>query len=358
MPEPAPDPAKILDQLFAKRRHQPLVAGHALFRAAPAAAPAPLPSPAQGRLVRGAWWSQVAASLKAVTPRGRQAAIVGMDLGASAIKVVRVERIGGAPQVMGVACEEYPLGAEGRARETFLQERLQEMRRQGFLDGRVVMGFPNVRVMAELVAMPKMPPADLGRAVLWEAKERLSAEPQTHTIRHLIVGETAIEGQPKMEVLIVVAPREEIVSQWRTFTDQGFRVMVVEPGILASIAVCEAAGLWKPQEFVGLLEIGLRNSTLAFILQGSVRFVRSFAVAGDSITQSIVDYCQLDYEAAEAQKREIGLSQMALEEDRRAVGLEAEPRVRVSHALGLYLERLAAEVEHSLQYFAYELGHA
>jgi len=288
----------------------------------------------------------------------RHGAVVGIDLGSSAIKVVRVERAGGTPRVVGVACEEYPLRAEGRVQEEVLEQRLRDLKHRGLLEGHVVLGFTNARVMVELVTMPKMPLADITRAVLWEAKERLSAEPPAYCVRHLVVGETTIDNQPKREVVIIVAPRDEIVAQWSKFTEQGFSVLAVEPGILASIAACEAAGMWRPQEFVGVLEIGRRSSTLALLVHGAVRFVRAFPVAGDSITQSIVDYCQVDYEMAEAQKRDIGLSQMALEEDRRATGFEAEPRVRVSHALGLYLERLAAEVEHSLRYFTYELGHA
>jgi type IV pilus assembly protein PilM len=210
----------------------------------------------------------------------------------------------------------------------------------------------------ELATLPKMPAGDLHRAVMWEAKERLATDLSSYSVRHLVIGETTSDGQTQYEIMIVATQREGVVSRWRTFTNQGFRVLAMEPGILASLAACETAGIWRRDEFVGVLEMGRRYSTLAFLINGLVRFVRSFPIAGDSITQSIIDYCQLEYEAAEQQKREIGLSQMALEEDRRVTGLEVEPRVRVSHALGLYLERLAAELDHSLRYLTFELGHA
>ena len=284
--------------------------------------------------------------------------VVGLDLGASAIKLVQVAQVGGAPQVVGLACEEYPPHAEGKTQEQFLQDRLQAFKRRGLLDGRLVIGVPNDQLVFELATIPKMPSGDLIRAVSWEAKERLATDLSAYSVRHLIVGETATDGQAQYEIVIVAAPREGIVSQWRAFSGQGFRVMAMEPGILASLAACEASGVWRTQEFVAFLEIGRRHSTLAFVVQGMVRFVRSFPIAGDSITQSIVDYCQTDYETAESKKRETGLSQMVLEEDRRVTGLEVDPRVRVSHALGLYLERLAAEIDHSIRYFTYELGQA
>ena len=55
-------------------------------------------------------------------------------------------------------------------------------------------------------------------------------------------------------------------------------------------------------------------------------------------------------------KRQYGISKMALEEDRHETGHESDHRVKVSHALGLHLEQLVAEIEHSFRYFAFELG--
>jgi len=359
MPQPDLNLKHVFDRLFARRADKPLVFGEALVRKPEAKADAGLPSPPPAASLAGlpsALLSRILAMAKRVG-RGPTSMVIGVDLGSSAIKMVRVDRSGGTPKVVGLVCEEYPPHSEGKAQEAFIQTRFQELKRQGFLDGQLVFGVANSQLAVELVTLPKMPMADLSRAVSWEAKERLAADVAAYSIRHLLLGETATDGQPQYEILIIAAPREDIVSQWRTFSSQGFRIVAVEPGILASVEACEEGGMWRPQEFVGLLEIGRRASTLALLVQGVVRFVRSFPIAGDSITQSIVDYCQTNFEAAETQKRDIGLSQMALEEDRR-IGTEADPRVRVSHALGLYLERLSAEIDHSLRYFTFELGQA
>lgn len=293
-----------------------------------------------------------------VLSRRGGSAVVGLDIGAGAVKLVRFDRAGSTPRVTAVACDEYPARAEAQAQELFIQDRIKEFQRRGWLDGQWVIGVANTELALELATLPKMPAGDLDRAVMWEAKERLATDLSTYSVRHMVLGETVADGQTQYEIMIVAAQREGIVSQWRTFTSQGFRVRAMEPGILASLAACEHAGIWRRDEFVGVLELGRRYSTLAFVINGVVRFVRSFPIAGDSITQSIVDYCQVDYDEAEQQKREIGLSQMALEVDRRVTGVEVEPRVRVSHALGLYLERLSAEIDHCLRYLSFELGHA
>jgi type IV pilus assembly protein PilM len=359
MPQSQPDLKQALERLFARPRRRE-VAGHALFRATaqdagavPVVAGSPTVRPSRPQ---PAWRARLAAVRQAF-PSRRSPAIVGVDLGTSAIKIVRVEPSEGSPRVTAVVCEEYPQGVEGQAQERLLQERLQELKREGVLTGRLILGVADPRTIVELVTVPKMPPADLQRAVAWEAKQRFAAETASSCVRHVVVGETrAGDQQAQYEILLVASAREELASQWRAFSERGFQVAAMEPAILAGVAACEAAGLWRPQEFVGLLDIGRRSSTLALVVRGGVRFVRSFTVAGDSITHSIMDYCQLDYATAETQKRALGLSPMALEEDRRVTGLETDLLVRVSHALGLYLERLAAEVEHSLRYVAYELG--
>lgn len=384
MPTPLPDLTKVFDRLFARRPGQPVVAGHALFQKTPEPAPgeppAPPPPPPAGpqavvrppladatgplpatpRLTQWAatWAGRLTASAAVAFRRRRATHTVGIDVGGSALKVVRADHADGAPRVVAVSCQEFPARLEGKARQQAIQERLRELKHQGMLDGQIVVGCPDNLVGYELVGLPKMPAADLGRAVMWEAKERLSADPETYSIRHVIIGEAMAEGQPQYEILIMAASRNDVVATWKMFSEQGLYVTAVEPMMLAAAASCEQAGMWHSQGITALLEIGRRSSTLALVIGGGIRFVRSFPVAGDAITQSIVDYCQVDFDAAEQQKREIGLSQMALEEDRRVTGMENEPKVRVGHALGLYLERLAAEVEHSIRYFTVELGHA
>ena len=329
----------------------------ALFQQPSAPPGASSPGEAADAGDRRRWVSRLLKSLRTLGRR-QSTSVVGLDFGSSAIKLVRVDSTGGGPRVVDVACEEYPLRLEGNAQEAFMQERLKGFKRQGLLDGRLVIGVPNHDLAVELATLPKMPAGDLNRAVIWEAKERITTDLSAHSVRHLVIGETSSNGQSQYEIMIVATQREGLVAQWRAFTSQGLRILAMEPAILALLGACETAGVWRRDEFVGLLELGRRHSTLAFLVNGMVRFVRSFPIAGDSITQSIVDYCQTDYETAETQKREIGLSQMALEEDRRVTGLEVEPRVRVSHALGLYLERLAAEIDHSLRYLTLELGQA
>jgi type IV pilus assembly protein PilM len=149
-------------------------------------------------------------------------------------------------------------------------------------------------------------------------------------------------------VLIFAMPREEITGSYGMIAGYGSRVAAAEPGILASAAALESAGLIPPGKFIGILDIGFKHSTLALVIDGKIRFVRSFSIAGETLTQNIMHYCKLGRDEAEAQKCLIGLPKVgAIEEN------PTETALQVGHALSLSVEQLATELDHSLRYVTY-----
>ncbi len=116
------------------------------------------------------------------------------------------------------------------------------------------------------------------------------------------------------------------------------------------------AGFIQPERFVGVLDIGFKRSTLALVVDGKVRFVRAFSIAGESFTQNIVQYCKLTMDEAETQKRQMGLPQIGVIEDKE---VSTEATLQVGNALSLNIEQLATEMDHSLRYVTYySLGRA
>ncbi len=278
--------------------------------------------------------------------------VVGVDLGASALKVVCVNTAKEFPQVTAVILEEMPPGLDEQGRKVFYQKHLKALKKQGILNGRVVMGVVDDRMAVEMVSMPKMPQADLEKAVIWEAKARMAAEASAYCIRHLIIEETMVDGQPHKEVLIFAVPREEIVQPYQLIAGYNSRVTAAEPGILASVSALEQGRFIRQDQFIGVLDIGSRHSTLGLIFGGKVRFVRSFSVTGETITQSIVQYCKVSQAEAEAQKKQRGLPHAKALESHKE-GASAHVGLQAGHAMTLHLEQLATELDHSLRYVTY-----
>lgn len=343
MAKEQPDFRKALDRLFKKSPHASEVKARALFESSrpiekepvvegKGGKPSPRPSLAQ-QLLR----------------RWRARPVVGIDLGAQTAKAVCVEHINGTPKVTGISCQEYPPEGSSQGQEEFLRQWLGTLKDQGLLPARAVFGVSDDRISIESLTMPKMPPEDLSKAVAWEVKERLNIDPISSCIRYLVLEEKMLEDLPHLELLVFVVPRQEVVNSYHLVTAQGGRVVAAEPGILACVAALESAGCFGSDDFVGVLDMGHQHSTLACVVAGKIRFIRSFSLAGGAITRSIAQYCKIDSKTAEEQKRQMGLNPNALLE--MAQGDTAA--VQVSHAMALYLERLATELDHSLRYVSY-----
>ncbi len=352
------DPSSALKKLFERGRSSRETAPEALFQPQPAA-PAGTGLPAsKGPPPANRFLQNVQDLVRRARQRSsRSPGVAGLDVGHSAVKLVRIDTADGKARVTQVQIRPIECGpAEELARESLVKEHLRALRSDGFLTGSVVTNFYHPDSIVESFRLPKMPPEELQQAVLWEAQERLSLKPEKSIIRTIVNGETVVDGQPQLELLLISVPKEPLIASWRFFAEMGVRVVAVEPSSLAAFYPLRSQNLWKPTDVVGHLEMGAKVSHLSFIRGGAVRFNRSFPVAGDTVTQAIADYCQKEFAEAERLKREFGISKMALEEDRHEAGHAAEDRVRVSHALGLHLEQLVAEIEHSYRYFAFELG--
>lgn len=359
MADPKPDLKRVLDRLFEKSEKSAGVAGHALFESKTQPAPQEGSAAEQAAGSEKPWLRKKIDSLQ-TWKRRWFGPVVGIDLGTSALKLVRIERLGGAPKVTGIACEEVPSGLEAESRQKFFEERLGILKNQGLLEGRLVFGVADDRITAEAMTMPKMPAGDLTRAVAFEAKERLNAQAASHCVRHLLIDEVSQEGKSQLELLVFAVPREEVVGTYELLSSQGSRIVAAEPGTLANAEALEATGHLSDKGFVAVLDIGYEHSSLACVVDGRIRFIRSFSVAGQAITQSIVEYCQVDYALAEEKKKSMGLSPGAgAQPPAEGLDLQGELQVRVRHAMALYLERLATEVDHSLRYVTYySLGRA
>ncbi len=367
MPQKSPDLSSTLKKLFEHSSGPRRNAPETLFQTsaqAPAADPSGSPSASQAVMN-----PQAPEGPKTLVDRltqrftgllkrySQERKIVGVDLGSGSVKLVQMRSEGGEIRMTGCSLEELPSGlTEGPDWEKAVQDVLQRAKKQGLLQGALVTGFYHFDAVVEVIRLSKMPRSELEQAVVWEVKERLGVDPQRTVIRFVVTGEVAVEGQPQMDILVVAAPKQALMDQWHLLSGLGFRVTAMEPANLAHFYALARANLWKSSEVVGVLEIGFKFSHLCFVRGDAVRFARSFPVAGESFTRAIADYCRITYEEAEKVKLLYGMSQMALEEDRLQTGHEAEDRVRASHALGLFMEKLVAEIEQSYRYFAFELG--
>lgn len=283
----------------------------------------------------------------------------GLDIGTSAVKSVTFSNEGGVSRLVQIDSEEIPREHfESAARASVVTERIKRLQARGALRGKIYATFDLPDLMAEFMCLPAMPDDELAKAVRWEAKEKFLVDEEGSVIDYLVLGEVNIAQQAQKEIFFFSAPRKDILENYRILSGLGVKAQAIRPNFLSSLRAFENKSLWKNDEAVGFLDIGAGSSQFVIISAGCAHFYRRLNVSGDSITRSIADYCRISYEEAEMTKRDVGMSRMALEDDRRTEALAGDTRVRVSHAMGLHLDQMITEIQHTFNYFSLQVSAA
>jgi len=284
--------------------------------------------------------------------------ITGLDIGISAVKSALFScKSGSAMQLEALDIEEIPYESfESPSRPGLIKEKIKKMQARHSLKGKVFVSVPMPDLLVESMYLPVMPAEELDKAVRWEAREKLLVEDEANVMDYLDLGEVKTGQQVQKEIIFFSVPKKNILDSYQVLSGLGLRIIAIRPSFLAAVQGFEGKSVWGGDEVVGVLDIGAGSSKLSIISGGCLHFNRSFNVSGDSITRSVADYCHISYEEAERNKRDIGMSKMALEEDRKEGGVSEQPIVRISHAIGLHLDQLITEVQHTADYFLLQVS--
>jgi len=286
--------------------------------------------------------------------------ITGLDIGISGIKSA-LYKCDGASSMRLASLDIEEISHEeffSPSRMDSVKSKIKKMQARSAIKGEVSISLPMPNLLVETMYLPVMPQEELDRAIRWEAKDKLLIDQDSSIIDYMVLGDISSGQQVRKEILFFSIPKKDIIDNHQALVGLGLQIKVIRPAFLATIQGLESRSLWSKDEMVGILDIGASNSRFSIISGNSVHFNRTFNVSGDSITNSIADYCRISYEEAEKTKRDIGVSKMVLEEDRKEGGISDQPLVRVSHAAGLHLDQLITEIQHTVDYYNYEVSGA
>ncbi len=285
--------------------------------------------------------------------------IVGLDIGTSAVKCAVFFYREGDLRLVSLDIEEIPHEHfESASRPEVVKNKIRALQSRHAVKGKVLFTANLPNLLTELMYMPVMPQEELDKAIRWQAREKLLVDEETYIIDYLLLGEANVAQQAEKKILFFAVPRKDILEYYYLLSSLGLKIQAIRPNFLAIFQAFENKSLWRDDEAVGFLDIGAGSSQFSIITGGYVHFNRRLDVSGDSLTRSVADYCQLSYEEAEKYKKEIGISKMALEEDRKEGNVAEQPRVRISHAIGLHLDRLITEIQHTFNYYSFEVSNA
>jgi Tfp pilus assembly PilM family ATPase len=231
---------------------------------------------------------------------------LGLDLGASAIKAVRVRRRGSTWQVLRAARIDDPAPPPppvkpGRSAPSPPREVPQGLRaglRRSGISGSGVAGLTGRDVMVKYVSTPPVPPWKLQMMMDLEIKGTSGAEVCGDHAALKIPGDLTRE----MVSLVAVGRSEYVKHQIGLASEAGVRAEWCCPNAVGLFNVFLASAQYRGGETTAVLDIGRDNIDLVLQRDGVLYFARGAAGGGRRFTDAIDNLLEVGYEKAESYK--------------------------------------------------------
>jgi len=214
---------------------------------------------------------------------------VGLDIGSSAIKTVRLKIAKDSAELIDFAAESATVDLAAALKTIRI---LQEARA-------VNISFSGPSTILRYVSFPQMSREELGKALKFEAQKYIPFSVNELNLDSYILK----EGLPdnKMLVLLAGAKKELTDQRLKVLNDAGLRPGIID---IDSIAVTNAFTYNYPEinNTVALLNIGALFSNLTILEEGLPRLSRDIQFGGNNITEKLSEAFGLEFASGEALK--------------------------------------------------------
>ncbi|MDQ3347990.1 MAG: pilus assembly protein PilM [Acidobacteriota bacterium] len=251
---------------------------------------------------------------------GRAKALVGLDIGSSAVKAVELKAVGKGYRVSAFGSETVPPDSivdgaiiDGGAVADAIR-RLFEGR--NIKSKQVVASLSGNAVIVKKITLPVMTPAELATSIHWEAEQYIPFDIQDVNLDYEIVDSGAGNHKGTMEVLLVAAKKEKIADYTGVISQAGRSAVVVDVDAFALQNAYEVNYGIEPAAVVVLLNAGASATNINILTGDQSVFTRDLSVGGNAYTEALQKELNLPFELADQLKRGITVEGVTFDEAR------------------------------------------
>lgn len=224
---------------------------------------------------------------------GKEKFSVGLDIGTSSLKIAKLKLGQNPAELCGFSLEPNQLD---------LAQSLKKLKSLYGLEA-VNISFAGPATVTRYVNMPKMEPAEFRQALKFEAQKYIPFSVSEINLDGCILRDNLPDN--KMLVLIAAVKKEAAEQRLKLLQESGLSANIID---LDSIALANSFNyIFAPddslkQKTYALLDIGASVASLAILEAGALVLSRDIHIAGNAITQKIMDAFGVDFKAAEQLK--------------------------------------------------------
>lgn len=230
----------------------------------------------------------------------RKKTIVGLDIGASSIKIVEVENSNGELHLVnyGVADLDPETIVDGEIMDRQLVvEAIQNLfESRGISRKRVVAGVHGRGVIVKKILMERLAEEDASEAVYWEAEQHVPYDINDVSIDFQILGVDM--GPKQMQVLLVAAKRDLILNLIDIIREAGLVPDAVDVNSFAVQNVVETVHDIRPEETAVLLDVGAEITNVNIIREGIPLYTQDVPQGVNNIIRSAQKRFQISRDEA------------------------------------------------------------
>lgn len=271
------------------------------------------------------------------------AGAVGLDIGATAIRVAHVGGGAGARSLLNFGQAALPPGAvvDGEIRDPgAVSEAIAQLwKRTKIKSKRAIVGVANQRVVVRQVDLPYLEEAEFRSALQFHAADHIPMSVEDAELDFVVIDDYTTQGDEHMMRVLLVAAATDMVE---TFVSAAGAGGVEAAGIdLTPFAVARAVSPAARGEsaFAGseaVVDVGGGVTNILIHHNGESRFVRILLTGGDDLTAELAEQLGISRDEAEALK--LDLASGVGSQEARAV-------------LERGVDRLVEEIRGSLDYY-------
>jgi type IV pilus assembly protein PilM len=238
---------------------------------------------------------------------GKSKAVVGLDIGSSAVKAVELKASGKNYKVVAFAIQPVPpdsivdgaiidaAAVADAIRRVFENKQFKTKEVAASLSGNAV--------IVKKISLPVMTASELAESIYWEAEQYIPFDIQDVNIDYQILeAGTGGEGGT-MDVLLVAAKKEKIADYTGVISQAGRSPIIVDVDAFALQNAYEVNYGLEKEQVVVLLNAGASAININIVTGDQSVFTRDISMGGNSYTEAVQKELNLPFESAEQLKR-------------------------------------------------------
>jgi type IV pilus assembly protein PilM len=275
---------------------------------------------------------------------------LGVDLGTHSIKVAEIAETRRGVELGLVGIAPTPPGAVSEAGISDVKAVADALRAlldaTGIATVDAVSALSGPSVLVRQIKMARMPENVLRKSIVWEAKKYITFPIEDSVVECQVLPDDEDTLPSEMNVMLAAAPRGLVDGYVNALQEAGLEPIALEIG---SFAVMRALIDTAPdpsylEQTIGIIDSGAAYTDVNIVKKGRSVFTRTIGVAGNALTNAIMNALDCPPEEAERVKMTTDVTQATA--DRTLLRTD-----KVAGALVPLLEEVVKEVRRSINFY-------